>query len=421
MIFDLKNKKVTIIGLKLSGMAAAELAAQHQGIVKISEGAPRDLFEQPLASWVLRSKVKMEFGGHTQKFIEDSNLVVISPGVRIDAECVRWAKNKKIPVIGEIELAWRFCRKPVVAVTGSNGKTTVSTLIARILEKAGKKVSLCGNIGSPFSRHVLEAGDKDFFVLEISSFQLESIAQFRPHTAVFLNFSENHLDRHKDIAEYFNAKKRIFMNQTKADFAVLNYENPMIRELAFKINAKVSYFNPPAQLPNGRFNPNQLAALEAGRVLGVDAKLGHMVFREFTGVEHRLEWVRNLGGIDFINDSKATTAEAGRWALMNADKPIVMICGGRDKNIDFSTLRNLVKQKIKKMAVIGEARIKLKKTFEDVIPVYECGGLEEAVFWARENAAQGDCVMFSPMCASFDMFANFEERGKIFKEIVGRL
>lgn len=419
---DIKNKNITVVGFAKSGMAVAELIHRFQGKVRISEAKPREAFEALLSGWALKDKAVMEFGGHTEKFIEGSDLIVLSPGVRIDAKPAGWARAKNIPVIGEIELAWRFCSKPVIAVTGSNGKTTVSTLIAKVLEKGGMKVCLCGNIGSPFSKHIPDLSQKDIVVLEVSSFQLESIVDFRPHVAVFTNFSQNHLDRHKDLQEYFDAKKRIFLNQKNDDYAILNYEDVRIRKVASGLNAIISYFNPPGiHARAGMTNPNFLAAMEVGRIFGVSLEQCRDVFREFKGVEHRLELVRSLNGINFINDSKATTAEAARWALTSTEKPIIMICGGRDKNIDFSVLNDLVKEKVKKMVVIGEAKDKLKNTFQNIVAVEESDTLESAVLLARKNAAKGDSVILSPMCTSFDMFANFEERGKVFKDIVSRL
>lgn len=418
-MIKVKNKKVTILGAAKSGMATAELVLKLKGFPKISEAGPAEKLDH---QWLKRKRIPAEWGGHTRAFIEDSDLLVLSPGVRIDAEPVKWAQNKKIPVIGEIELAAAFCSAPIIAVTGSNGKTTVVTLIAEILKKAGKSVCLCGNIGTPFSKYVLNLKKKDFVVLEVSSFQMESIVDFRPHVAVLLNFSQNHLDRHKDLQEYFEAKKRIFMNQKKTDYAVLNYQIPMIRDLKGKLKAEVVYFNSPEIMEKTTVrNPNHLAAMAVGKVLGVSEETAKKVFARFKGVEHRLEWVRSIRGVDFFNDSKATTAEAGRWALENFTRPVIMICGGRDKNIDFSVLRDLARRKVKKMLVIGEAREKIRKSFSDVVPLEECDSLESAVRRGRDLANEGDCVVLTPMCTSFDMFANFEERGKTFKELVKKL
>jgi UDP-N-acetylmuramoylalanine--D-glutamate ligase len=416
---DLKQKTVTIIGAGRSGRAVADLVCRMNGKAKISESATPEEEDTDLLLWASRHQVEMEWGGHNQSFIEDSDEIVLSPGVRIDAEPVRWARERNIPVAGEIEFAARLCPVPIIAVTGSNGKTTVVNLIKNILEAAGRKACLCGNIGTPFSQYVLQLEGVDYVVLEISSFQLESIVRFRPHIAVFLNFSQNHLDRHKDIQEYFGAKKRIFLNQTPDDYAVLNYQDPAVRALASELKARVIYFNDPGTaFQNSTFNPNQLAAMTVAQIAGVPEHISKKVFEEFKGVEHRLEWVRSLDGVDFINDSKATTAEAGRWALSSIDKPIVMICGGKDKNIDFSVLKDLVQRKVKAMVVIGEAKEKLSKTFAATTDVVQCSSLKDAVVQAKRRAQPGDVVLFSPLCASFDMFTNFEERGKTFKEIV---
>ena len=235
-----------------------------------------------------------------------------------------------------------------------------------------------------------------------------------------MNFSQNHLDRHKDLEEYWEAKKKIFLNQEPDDFAVLNYNDPQLKDLASEVRSQVVYFNSTSDNEKSA-NPNHSAVLEVGRILGVNEGCCREVFQEFRGVEHRLEKVRRLDGIDFINDSKATTVEAARWALRSIDQPVVMICGGRDKNIDFSVLAESVQHKVKKMYAVGEARQKIRQAFAALTGFEECEGLEEAVIKARQNASEGGCVLLSPMCASFDMFSDFEQRGRVFKEIVSRL
>ena len=232
MSFNLKNKKVTIIGAARSGIAVANAVLRLGGHPKISENKPLDGFSPQLKELSEPAGVTVEAGGHTRTFIQDSDYVVLSPGVRLDASPVVWAKQRGIEVMGEVELAFRLCPCPVVAVTGSNGKTTTSTVIAEILKYAGRPVCLCGNIGSPFSKHVLDLKPTDTVVLEISSFQLESTIHFKPHVAVWTNFSQNHLDRHKDLAEYFQAKCKIFANQDSEDFAILNYDQLEHRKLA---------------------------------------------------------------------------------------------------------------------------------------------------------------------------------------------
>ena len=430
------EKNITILGAKRSGLALVDLVLRIHAVPRVSERAQ----DADMAALLGQKGIECEFGGHTQSFIEKSDLVILSPGVPIDGEAACWAKNRNIPVLGEIEFAFQFCPIPVIAVTGSNGKTTVVTLIHEILKEAGHPNCLCGNVGYPFSGYCLDLSSKDYVVLEISSFQLESVLgpdsnknemagltpfsfkRFRPFISVFLNFSQNHLDRHKDIEEYFEAKKRIFINQTKDDYAVFSDRCDMIKKDVSQMKAQVSCFDD--DMAKRRYqanNLNQMAVLEVARILKIDPQVCSRVFKRFKGVEHRLEWVRNVRGVDYFNDSKATTAEAGRWALNNFEKPVVMICGGRDKNIDFSVLKDLVKKKVKKMIVIGEAKKKLRETFEDVVTVEESALLEEAVHKASQSARQGGAVLLSPMCASFDMFNNFEERGRAFKEIVNQL
>jgi UDP-N-acetylmuramoylalanine--D-glutamate ligase len=411
LTMDIKNKKFTIIGAARSGLAAAEVVLQLGGISKISDA--KDVV-------AVSPGITIESGGHTKAFIQDSDYIILSPGVSIYSEPVQWAKEKGIEVMGEIEFAYRLCPCPMVAVTGSNGKTTTATLIAHILKKAGRTVALCGNIGSPFSSHVLNLKKTDIVVLEISSFQLESTTHFRPHVAVWLNFSENHLDRHKDLNEYYEAKKKILENQGPEDFAVLNSVQYEFHELAAKVNAKVLFFNEP-DAPLDITNPNCRAAMTAAEALGVSQAISRQVFAEFKGVEHRLELVRTLNGVEYVNDSKSTTAEAGRWALSCAQKPLIMICGGSDKKINYTDLRTLVAKKVKCMVAIGQISTQIKETFGDVVPVETADSLAKAVDTARQKASIGDCVMLSPMTASFDMFEDYEHRGRCFKDIVGKL
>ena len=415
---DLKNKKVTILGAARSGIAAANLVAQLGAMARLSEFksemAVRDEISQ------LDSRVTREFGGHSRALIEDSDLIVLSPGIRQDIDPVLWARQKNIPVIGEIELGYLCCPCPIVAITGSNGKTTVSTLIAECLRRAGRNVYLCGNIGQSFTKFIPALKEQDIVVLEVSSFQLETTVHFRPHIGVLLNFSENHLDRHADLDEYFEAKWKMFANQRAEDFAVLNFDSPRMRNMTHTINSRVSYFNAPEKIRSDR-NPNEWAVMEVAMLMGISRDVCLEVFKSFKGVEHRMELVRTLNGVEYINDSKSTTAEATRWALERLSRPAFWICGGRDKNIDFSVLKPLVGIKVKKIMAIGEAKDKVDSVFSQVVPVEKFDSLEAAVHSSRMNAKSGECVIISPMCASFDMFKNFEHRGTVFKHIVNQL
>ncbi|MBF0532985.1 MAG: UDP-N-acetylmuramoyl-L-alanine--D-glutamate ligase [Candidatus Omnitrophica bacterium] len=320
----------------------------------------------------------------------------------------------------------------MIAVTGSNGKTTTTTLIDLALKAAGRESCLCGNIGIPFSGQADLLNDKGYVVLEVSSFQLESLLAgdprqnwgegfrvFRPRVAVVLNINENHLDRHSDMDEYAAAKTRIFQNQTAADFAVINGRDQRLTALAPSLKAAVSFFNSPSQPAelNG-FDPNQLAVIAVAQALGIPGEVCRRVFAAFPGVEHRLEKVRELDGVLYVNDSKATTADSGRWALRQMKRPVVMICGGRDKHLDFMVLRDIVGEKVKALIAIGEAKDKLQQAFGHIVAVSFAQTMAEAVNLARSHAVAGDCVLLSPLCASFDMFDNFEHRGKVFKDIV---
>jgi UDP-N-acetylmuramoylalanine--D-glutamate ligase len=322
--------------------------------------------------------------------------------------------------MGEIEFAWRFCTKPVIAVTGSNGKTTTVNLITEVLKAGGKKVCLCGNVGIPFAQNVLTP-DVDYFVVEISSFQLELCTTFRPHIAVLTNFSQNHLDRHPDMQDYFEAKKRLFMNQMPSDFAVLNARDSWVKKIEGHVRSKVVFFN---QAEDER-NPNHLSVLEVARIIGIPDETALKVLETFPGVEHRTERVRILRGVEYINDSKATTAESGLWALTRVSGPIIMICGGHDKGkIDLSALNSLVKDKVKRMVVLTREEVvrkKLHDAFEGIVPLEDHTDMTEALQSAQAQAVTGDKVLLSPMFASFDMFNNFEERGKVFKQIVNEL
>jgi len=416
---DVFNKKVTVLGAARSGLAAAALLGRKGAKVYVSEQGGIEKFPSDFLSWARAAGVQIEVGGHTREFIAGSALVVPSPGVPFLAPPLVWAREQGIKIWGEIELAFHYCPPPVIAVTGSNGKTTVVTLITQVLNAAGKKAVLCGNVGTPFCDCVDKLADADFVVLEVSSFQLETIEDFRPFIGVCLNFSQNHLDRHKDMEEYFNAKKRLFENQGPGDYAVLNEQCELFKEAAQAFRSQVVFFNRPGEAPAAAGgNPNFSAVLAVSRTLGIADDIDWGVFRSFPGVEHRLEKVRILDGVEYINDSKATTVEAGRWALESLERPVVLICGGRDKHLDYSVLAGLVGRKVKAMIAIGEARGIFRQAFAGCVPFEEAGSMAAAVALARQKAREGDCVLLSPMCASFDMFKNFEERGVVFKSLV---
>ena len=418
MVSHYKDKKVVVIGLARSGRAAAHLLREAGAEVFITDSSSNDALKG-LAGELIRKGIKVELGAHTLNFIRDKDLVVISPGVSDKSQAIIWANEFKIPIISEIELAWQNCAAKVIAVTGTNGKTTVTSLIAEVLKASGKKSYALGNIGTPFS---LEAGNlkpTDFVSLEVSSFQLERIVKFKPQVALILNLAPDHLDRYKNMSEYLSAKKRVFLNQDQNDYLVLNHDDPALRALAKEAGARVVFFS--SQDNPRNLNPNQLAVMAVARVLGIAENICGEVFRNFKGVEHRLEQVRVLKDIEFINDSKATNVDSAVWALRSTSRQAIMIAGGRDKNIDYGAISDLVKKKVKLLVLIGEAKEKIRSVLGGIVPIKEALTLDEAVNLSYAQAKGGDCVLLSPMCASFDMFENYEHRGRAFKEIVNKL
>ena len=411
---DLEGQRVVVLGAGRSGRAAARLAHRMGGRVRVSEGGAPDRVPGDFARWLREQDIPSEWNGHTRAFVQSADLVVISPGIPVDAPPARWARQAGCRVVGEMELAAWFCRPPIIAVTGSNGKTTVSTLLYRVIEKAGYRACLCGNIGTPLAEKVLELDGVDYVVLEVSSFQLESVERFRPHGAVVLNVTQNHLDRHRDIDEYWAIKKRIFLNQGPEDFAVLNAADRRLRKEAGRLRARVRLFDGQGA------SANEAAVIRAAAAIGIDRRVCESVFTSFEGLAHRLEPVGCFHGVTVINDSKSTTVEAGRWALQRVGAPVILICGGKDKNSDFSSLKEPVGRKVRRMVVLGQAAEKLRAAFDGVVPVIESPSLEAAVSEARRTARPGETVLLSPMCASFDMFANYEERGEAFKALARR-
>ena len=410
-----KERKVLIVGLARSGLACANLLYDLGAKVYVTDN--QDNTSTRLNASKIKSKeVKIELGRHSQEFIRDKDVLVLSPGVPNDAMPVIWAQQFNIPIISEIEFAWILCPATVIAVTGSNGKTTVTTLIGKILEASGRRVFVCGNIGNPFSQEIEKMKEDDFVSLEVSSFQLEHIIKFKPKISVILNFSANHLDRYKNMQEYLAAKKKIFLNQDETDYLVLNREDPTLRQLAQEANAKAVYFTQAQGI-----NPNQAAVSAVGSILGIGQDLISGVFRDFKGIEHRLEFVAEVNNIKFINDSKATTVESVIWALENIHNPILLIAGGKHKGLDYSVILDLVRSKVKNVVLIGEAREKIKVAFKGFSAVEEADTLEDAVSKAFLKASPGDCVVLSPMCSSFDMFTDYEERGNVFKKAVYEL
>jgi len=420
-------RKVVVVGLGKSGIEAARLLARGKDTVFITEFKNDKTVQDARDLLIVEGVVKpgdVELGGHTDKFIETADLMVVSPGVRRDADPIKWAEAGKIQVISELELAYTMCSAPIIAVTGTSGKTTTTTLIGQMLRSGGFDAIVCGNIGNPFSGEIKKIKKDSIIVLEVSSFQLELIDKFKPRVSVILNISDNHLDRHKDMNEYITAKCRIFLNQDKNDIVFLNKDDELLSEISSAIkNPKVEFFNEYKDF--GRkyniLNEDFLAAMSAASIMGVDGSKMVEVLRNFRGIEHRLEHVANVSGVDFINDSKATTISSVGWALKSLEENIILIMGGRYKGGDFGLLKPLVEQKVDYIISIGEARPQIKNGLNGVKPIFEASSFSEAVSEGFKKAKKGGKVLLSPGCSSFDMFKTYEERGKIFKELVNEI
>ena len=408
-----KNKKVTIVGLARSGVACANLLHRLGAFVSVTEINDNSQSRQACAKLSF-SEIKVELGRHSQDLIKQADLVVISPGVPMNSLCVNWAKEFNKLLISEIEVASILCPAQIIAVTGSNGKTTVTTLIGKVLAATQKKVFVCGNIGNPFCAEVEKMQSGDFVVLEVSSFQLETIKDFKPLIAIILNLTPNHLDRYNNIQEYLDAKKRIFMNQEQGDFLVLNADDPLLSSLSCNPKSKVIFFT-----KQEGANPNQSAVIAVGKILGVELGKMQKVFQEFKGIQHRLEEVVEINGVKFINDSKATTADSAIWAISNISSPINLIAGGRHKGIDYRVILDAAKGKVIHVFLLGEAKdiIAFDLKAGD-FSIEKVDTLKEAVTKAYLSARPGYAVLLSPMCSSYDMFTDYEERGRVFKRIV---
>jgi len=404
-----KGKKITVVGLARSGVSCANLLHRIGARVGVTDACDTAL-TRAAASGLCSGDISLELGRHTREFIAGSDMLVVSPGVGPQSPAFSFAAQAGIPVIGEIEAAFLLCPAPVIAVTGSSGKTTVTTLIGEALKASGKKVFVCGNIGAPFCGEVEKISADDFVCLEVSSFQLETIRTFRPKVAVILNVSKNHLDRYNGMQEYLEAKKRIFLNQQEDDFLLLNPSDKLLMGLDKQARSRTVYFPSEEGL-----NPNQSAVKTAVSLLGINSAICAEVFRNFRGIEHRFELVGEKAGVKFINDSKATTAESALWALNNISGKVLLIAGGRDKGCDYSVIAEAARRKVKKALLIGEAKEAIRASLGGCVPVEYALDMPDAVRRAFQSASAGDYVLLSPMCSSFDMFTSYEERGRIFK------
>jgi len=419
---DLRNKRVIVVGLGKSGLEAGLLLKKEGASVRVTDAGDTGDIRKNAGS-LEKSGIAVEIGGHTGRFLKGAELLVVSPGVAKSAMPVSYAEKEKIPIISELELGYRFTKGPIVAVTGTNGKSTVVTLLGEILKEANMPVNVCGNIGNPLSGEIANIGKDTRVILEVSSFQLEHVVLFRPKISVILNITSDHLDGYNNFEEYRDFKARVFENQKGDDTVILNYADEAIKKLADtkKISAKILYFNN-KKAHRGKHNLENIAAASmAAEVLGIDGAAIRRAIENFTPLSHRFEKIADIGGIEFIDDSKATNVHSTYRALLSLDRPTILIAGGKDKNLSYGQILPAVKKIVKKIILIGETKSKMRNIFKDCVALEECASLEDAVCSAKRCASGGDIILLSPMCSSFDMFRDYKERGEVFRRAVWKL
>lgn len=448
---ELQGKKVVVVGLGRSGLALAEFLCRCGArVVATDQKSAAELGDHTL-TYLRTLSVQLELDGHSTDTLLGADLILLSPGVPLSLEPIQRAREAHIPVLGEVELAARFLKGRIIGVTGSNGKTTVTSLIGNILSRAGFYTQVGGNIGTPLTSLIERSREEGFVVVELSSFQLETIDQFRPHMAVITNISPDHLDRHGTLGEYVHAKQRIFLNQTEADWAVLNADDPIVIKMMYNTRARPILFSRRHELDEGVFLQhehivwriageehqlirldeiplrgwhnveNVMAALAVGMAAGACAEKVREAIKAFPGVEHRLEWVGRIDDVDYYNDSKATNVDSTIKALEAFDGNLIVILGGRDKGGDFNPLRPLLAERAKHVLLLGEASPKIARAIRGAAPMTTVTSMAEAVERAHQLAEAGDTVLLAPACASFDLFENYEHRGRVFKDEVRKL
>lgn len=448
---ELKNKRVLVVGLGKSGLAAARFLKARAASVTVSDIRPAGLIAELPA--LLEDGIMVETGSHGLLTFRRQDLIVVSPGVPAKTPELAQVRAMGMPIIGELELGVNFLQGQIAAITGSNGKTTTTTLLGEILQASGRPTLVGGNIGRPVVDMVGESNERSWSVLEVSSFQLETTRSFRPRIAVVLNITPDHLDRHGSFAAYAAAKARITENQRAEDFLVLNAEDEPTKLVAAKTRAQIYWFSPRRQVKQGAFvhgesiffraseggaaEPvmpvaeiplagahnveNVLAAVCAARLAGVESEVIREAVAAFHAVEHRLEFVRELDGVRWFNDSKATNVDATAKAVEAFSGGIWLILGGKDKDSDYSTLAPLLRERVRAVITIGSAAEKIETQLAGVVKIERAETMERAVAWARGEAKRGDTVLLAPACSSFDQFENYEHRGRVFKDLVHAL
>jgi len=446
---DLAGKKILVVGLGKTGVATARFLAGQGVRVTVTD-------EKPLAEWedaireIADLHANLRIGSYGPDSLLQTDMVIPSPGVPPFNPLLSEAARRKIPILSEIELAWRFLKRPMIAITGTNGKTTTTTLMGEILKKSGKKVSVRGNIGDPLIGYVEGKQDDDYVVVEVSSFQLQWMQYFHPFIAILLNTTRDHVDYHGTFEAYCQVKERIFENQTAGDLAILNADDPRSESLSKRIAARIRYFSSSSTLQDGMFlhgSPlvycgdgkreeyplamvkipgrhnieNIMATVIAARECGCSPDNIINTVLDFKGIPHRIEFAGEKNGVAFYDDSKGTNVGAVMRALETFSRPIILLMGGRDKEGDFNALVPLVKEKVKELLLFGEARERINTLIGGVVKTAQFATLGEAIEMAWQHSSAGDVVLLSPGCASFDEFSDYRARGRFFKEVVSNL
>ena len=447
--FELRAKRVLVVGLARTGVATALFCAARGALVTATDARTENEIGEAIAP-LRAAGVCLELGGHRENSFLEQDLIVPSPGVPADAPLLQAARAKGVTIWSEVELADRFLRGFLIGITGSNGKTTTTSLIDHILKNAGFSTILAGNIGTPLIARVDQTSGDSITIVELSSFQLELIATFRPNISVFLNLTPDHLDRHHTLEAYGRAKARIFENQTEADSAVLNADDPATTPLA-PATPRVYWFSRKQRVAQGAFVrgteimfrqdgqeeavlhlmdiplagthnvENVLAAVAAARLAGAEPAAIAKGVGTFAGVEHRLEFVAEIRGVRYYNDSKATNVDATLKALDAFPGRILIVLGGKDKGSDYTVLQKPLREKAILALLIGAAAEKIENQITGSVAIERAGTIERAVEIASHAARPGDVVLLAPACASFDQFQNYEHRGRVFKELVHQL
>ena len=456
-----KGKRVLVVGFGLSGVAVARYMTKQGAKVTVTDMKQKsELMDSVNACNDL--KLEYEFGKHNNKTFHMAELIVVSPGVPLNIKPLEEAREKLIPITSEVELASTAFKEPMIAITGTNGKTTTTTLLGEMFKADNRAVYVGGNIGKPLLDYHTDGGKADCVIAELSSFQLDLTDKLTPACAVFTNLEEDHLDRYTDMAAYTESKRRLLKACDRNSFVVLNYDSPNIARFADGCNARImwftkknplevsgvfaenfsgAYWNRPGKQIVAKINgkeelydiskfalfgehnrENLMAAICAARAMGINPKAIQTVINTFKGVAHRLEFVRKKDGVFFFNDSKGTNVMSVKKSLESFTvNPIILIAGGKDKGMDYVPLAELVKKKCKLLILLGEAKEKINRAIGDHAETYLVGTFEEAVLLAFQKSRSGDIILLSPGCSSYDMFRNFEERGDYFKKLVNQL